>query len=112
MEYAVMPSFSSFTDIVEVTALSRYSTLYQALQQQTPVWLVQVEQQRPVIPGEVLQCQPQLPQPLQQWSDHQYEYRSYPAAAISERFSEVIMTLAQTSLGNQLQWMLQLTLLL
>jgi predicted ATPase/signal transduction histidine kinase/DNA-binding response OmpR family regulator/HPt (histidine-containing phosphotransfer) domain-containing protein len=107
-----MLSLQKFTDVQEQSALSAYVQLLTANAQGLPLLIKRMDKNRPpsAIASHVLQ--PLLPAPLQQWSDHQYDYQSFSSTALPEQLSQVLVHLAAANLGVQLQWMLQLTLLL
>lgn len=106
-----MLSLQNFTDVQEQPALSAFVRLYSASAQGQPVLIKQMDKSRPRFPVEMQELQPQLPKPIQCWSDNQFDYETFPATALPEQLSQVIGNLATANLGVQLQWMLQLTLL-
>ncbi len=107
-----MLSLQNFTDVQEQPALSAYVRLYTASQQGQPLLIKQMDKNRSQPPFDLQEMQPQLPAALHVWSDNQYDYQSFPATALPEQLSQMIGNLAAANLGVQLQWMLQLTLLL
>jgi len=107
-----MLSLQNFTDVQEQPALSAYVRLYRVNLDHQPLLLTQMDKNRPVAAVDVHQLQPQLPAALHRWSDNQYDYQTFPATALPEQLSEIFGNLAAATTGVQLQWMLQLTLLL
>ncbi len=107
-----MLSLQNFTDVQEQPALSAYVRLFTAKQHGQPVLIKQMAKNRPPQQVDLATIQPQLPTPLQNWSDNQFDYQSFSASALPEQLSQMFGNLATTNLGVQLQWMLQLTLLL
>lgn len=106
-----MLSLQNFTDIQEQPALSAYVKLFTANVHGQPVLIKQMDKNRPQAAFELSVLQPQLPAPLQSWSDNQFDYQTFPANALPEQLSQVLGHLTAANLGVQLQWMLQLTLL-
>ncbi|RVU33543.1 response regulator [Rheinheimera riviphila] len=107
-----MLSLQNFTDVQEQPALSAYVRLYSASLQGQPLLIKQMDKNRPQPQFDLQELQPQLPAPVHSWSDNQDDYQSFPATALPEQLSQVLGNLAAANLGVQLQWMLQLTLLL
>ncbi|MBU2277835.1 MAG: serine/threonine-protein kinase, partial [Gammaproteobacteria bacterium] len=102
----------SYTEVQELPALSTYVRLFTARQHGQPLLIKQMDKNRPQLQFDLADLQPQLPAVLQSWSDNQYDYQSFSATALPEQLSQMFGNLAAANLGVQLQWMLQLTLLL
>ena len=107
-----MLSLQNFTDVQELPALSAYGRLFSATLQGQSLLLKQMDKNRPAALFDLHQLQPQLPAALHSWSDNQFDYQTFPATALPEQLSQVFGNLAAATTGVQLQWMLQLTLLL
>lgn len=106
-----MLSLQNFSDVQEQPALSAYARLFTATLQGQPLLLKQLDKNRPAAQFDLHELQPQLPAPLHSWSDNQFDYQTFPATALPEQLSQVLGNLAAANLGIQLQWMLQLALL-
>ena len=107
-----MLSLQNFSDVQEQPALSAYARLFTATLQGQPLLLKQMDKNRPTASFDLQELQPQLPAVLHSWSDNQFDYQTFPATALPEQLSLVLENLAAANPGVQLQWMLQLTLLL
>ncbi|OBP16814.1 hypothetical protein A5320_05430 [Rheinheimera sp. SA_1] len=107
-----MLSLQNFTDVQEQSALSAYVRLFSASLHGQQLLIKQMDKNRPLPQFDLQELQPQLPAPIHSWSDNQYDYQSFSATALPEQLSQVLGNLAAANLGVQLQWMLQLTLLL
>ena len=111
-----MWAWPDYTDVVEVAGFSPNNRLFRANHAETPVWICQYALTTAATQLEThtqrSEIQPDLPTPLQQWSDNQFSYVSYDQSELPISLSDSCQQLSGATLETRLAYMLQLTQLI
>jgi predicted ATPase/signal transduction histidine kinase/DNA-binding response OmpR family regulator len=111
-----MLTWQNFSDLTEQPAFSSSSRLFQGVRQGETVWICQHPLPADRTAAQVVAAsslvQPDLPPPIEQWTDNQFLYLCYPKTDLPSNLLQLCSQLPQQDLSARLALMLQLTKLI